>query len=281
MAFTIDQRHRLIENGRLVTRIMSPAQNTGGAFARQPSILIMHFTYGASAKSSAEWFRDGPKKVSAHVVVDRDGTVIQCVDFDTAANHAGKSSWGGLTSFNNKSFGIELANWGYLKRSGAGWSSYTGVPIPEPFIAPHKNGNPYLPTDAPIGWEPYPQAQIATAMGIARELVKTYRVDTILGHDDIARDRKWDPGPAFDMARFRNQLLGDRAVDGPNTLTVRSPSGLNLRNGPGVGSGVLELLADGTVVEPVERSGNWVMVNVLDEAGIAQKTGWVHGAFLV
>ncbi|MFG1377148.1 N-acetylmuramoyl-L-alanine amidase [Xanthobacter autotrophicus] len=283
MGFTINTRHRLEQDGRAVERIASPAVHTGGTFGQTPHILIMHFTYGASARSSASWFQDpdNRSKSSAHVVVDRDGAVIQCVDFDTAANHAGQSSWGGLTSFNTKSFGIELANWGYLKPGpGGSWTSYTNVPIASPFLAAHKNGNPYRPSDAPIGWEPYSPEQMATAVTIARALAAKYGVDTILGHDDIARGRKWDPGPAFDMARFRNQVLGDRAIDGPNTLTVRSPTGLNLRQGAGTEFAMIEQLADGTQVAPIEQRGNWWFVNVLDEEGVAQKSGWVHGAFL-
>lgn len=283
MAYTINARHRLEKDGRAVERIASPASHTGGAFAQTPHILIMHFTSGGSARSSATWFQDPTNraKSSAHVVVDRDGSVIQCVDFDTAANHAGVSSWGGLTSFNTKSFGIELANWGDLRPGPGGtWLTPSNTPVANPVIATHKNGNPNPPHNAPIGWEPFPAEQIATAVAIARELAAKYAVDTILGHDDIARDRKWDPGPAFDMARFRSRVLGGRAADGPNTYTVRSPTGLNLRQGPGTQFPVIELLADGSEVEPVERNGNWLFVNVLDGAGVAQKSGWVHGAFL-
>lgn len=283
MGFAITKSHRLEQDGRAVERIAPPPAHTGGPFGQTPHILIMHFTYGASGRSSASWFKE-PKnreKSSAHVVIDRDGSVIQCVDFDTAANHAGKSSWGGLTSFNNKSFGIELANWGYLKPGpGGSWTSYTNVPIASPFLSAHKNGNPYGRSDATIGWEPYPPEQIATAVAIARALAAKYGVDTILGHDDIARGRKWDPGPAFDLARFRSHVLGGRAEDGPNILTVRSPTGLNLRQGAGTEFAVIQLLADGTQVAPVEQRGSWWFVNVLDPQGVAQQSGWVHAAFL-
>lgn len=283
MGFSINARHRLEKDGRAVERIAAPAASTGGAFGAVPHILIMHFTEGGSARSSASWFQDPANRgrSSAHVVVDRDGTVIQCVDFDTAANHAGASSWGGLTSFNSKSFGIELANWGDLKPGPGGtWMTRGKTLVANAVIATHKNGNPNPPHNAPIGWEPFPAEQMATAVAVARELVAKYGVDTILGHDDISRNRKWDPGPAFDMARFRSQVLGGRAADGPNTYTVRSPSGLNLRQGPGTQFAVIELLADGTQVEPLERSDNWLFVNALDSAGVAQKSGWVHSAFL-
>lgn len=197
---------RLLADGRAVEMIPSPY--VSGRFAAPPPILVMHFTYGASARSSAEWFRAAENKgSSAHVVIERDGATLQCVPFDVVAWHAGGSSWKGKTNLNRTSIGIEMANWGYLKRKGDGWASYTGAPIADPVIAVHRNGNPDG-SRSPIGWEPYPEAQFAAAVAIARALVAAYGITEIVGHDDIAPDRKWDPGPAFDMARFRAAVFG-------------------------------------------------------------------------
>lgn len=205
---------RLLADGRAVEMI--PSRFTTDVPDRVVDLLVMHFTYGASGRSSAEWFRDPSNPgSSAHVVVDRDGSIIQCVSTEVAAWHAGKSSWRGRTDTNRRSIGIELANWGYLERHGAGWASYTGVPIADPVIATHKNGNPDGGR-APIGWEPYYEAQFNAAVAIARALVATYGITEIVGHDDVAPSRKWDPGPAFDMERFRREVfagaVGDEAA---------------------------------------------------------------------
>lgn len=270
---------RLLADGRAVEMIPSPY--VSGRFAAPPPILVMHFTYGASARSSAEWFRAAENKgSSAHVVIERDGATLQCVPFDVVAWHAGGSSWKGKTNLNRTSIGIEMANWGYLKRKGDGWASYTGAPIADPVIAVHRNGNPDG-SRSPIGWEPYPEAQMRALLGVARALVAGYGITEIVGHDDIAPTRKSDPGPAFDMARFRAAVLGSgRDQDGAPTATVRPTDGLNLRSGPGTGFSILELLAAGTVVRPVERDGRWLSVEVLDGEGRPRRTGWVNGAYV-
>ena len=197
---------RLLSDGKPVEMIRSRFDS--GPYPRTPRILVMHFTYGASARSSAEWFRNPDNKgSSAHVVIERDGSIIQCVPFDTRAWHAGQSVWKGNTAMNSSSIGIEMANWGYLERHGEGWVSYTGVTVADPVIATHKHGNPNG-SRRPIGWERYPEAQFAAAVEIARALVAAYGITEIVGHDDIAPARKWDPGPAFDMDRFRGEVFG-------------------------------------------------------------------------
>jgi N-acetylmuramoyl-L-alanine amidase len=275
MSFSIDN-HLLFADGEPVRQIPSPYVS-GGFAEGHPRILVMHFTYGGSAESTADWFRSPDNNgSSAHLVLDRDGTPIQCVRFDTVAWHAGASALGALVGLNRYALGIELANWGYLRRSGGGWSSYTGKPIASPVLAVHKNGNPDGSV-TPIGWEPYPDAQFDAAVAIAARLAKTYGITRIVGHDDIAPDRKWDPGPAFDMMRFRQLVLGEAASE---PARVVSPTGLNLRKGPGLDYDVITLLADGTGVAVHERSGVWVQVSVLDAGGVAQRTGWVNGHYL-
>ncbi|HEV7253347.1 MAG TPA: N-acetylmuramoyl-L-alanine amidase [Mesorhizobium sp.] len=282
MTFIINNSLRLLQNGKAVQRMPARVGHTNGRLNPTPRILIVHFTYGASARSSAEWFQSPKNKhrSSAHAIVERDGSVIQCVDFNEGANHAGKSSWNGISSFNNKSFGLELANWGYLEGSGGNWTSYTNVAISNPFLDVHKNGNPNG-SKSPIGWERYPAVQIDAAVEIARAVVDKYGVDTILGHDDISKGWKWDPGPAFNMSRFRTMVFGDRAEMGPNVMTVSSPNDLNLREGPGISFRIIQSLPDGAKVEPVEQDGNWMMINLLDAQGRPAKSGWVHRSFLV
>ena len=277
MAFSI-RSHKLHRDGRAVETIKS--RYTGGAFAAPPRFLVVHFTFGGSARSSAEWFDDPDNPgSSAHLVIEREGSVIQCVPFDTVAWHAGRSTWKGISGLNRHSIGIELANWGYLKRHDGGWASYTGKLIPNPVLAVHKNGNPDASTQ-PIGWEPFPEAQFQSLVEIVRALVETYGITEIVGHDDIAPTRKWDPGPAFDMTRLRSLVFGGRGDDGDDVLVVEPASGLNLRKGPGASFEVIRLLAAGTRVKPLGQEGKWYEVSVLDAADAPVDTGWVHGGYL-
>lgn len=273
---------KLIADGKAVDQI--PSLFMGDAFAPTPKIIVIHFTGGGTARSSAEWFRT-PRVApdqgsSAHVVVDRDGSVIQCVPWSRIAWHAGKSSWKGLNGLNRFAFGIEIANFGAL-RAGAGgsWVTPSGRTIADPVLAVHKNGNPDG-SRTPIGWEPYPPAQFDAVVGIARALVATFGCTEIVGHDDIAPTRKWDPGPAFDMGRFRALVLGGRGDDAPNHLRVVPDGGLNLRTGPGTNFPATLLLPKGSILEPSQTDGLWIEVTLLDAAGQPKATGWVHSKFV-
>lgn len=277
--FTIDNRHRLKWKNRLVTRVMS--SNINGAFDNSPSVTVMHFTYGNSAASSAGWFcsPNNQNKSSAHVVIGRDGEVIQCVDFNIRANHAGRSSWRGRSGLNRWAFGIELANWGNLMRQSNGWASWTGKIIPNAVEAVHRNGNPDG-SRHPIGWEPYTEAQIEAAVGIVQALVKTYGAQEIVGHEDVSPTRKWDPGPAFDMLEFRRRVGDDLSSTDPLTMITDTPDDtLNLREGAGMMHSVIAELSHGTTVEPLEVDGNWLLVNVLNDSGAVTKTGWIYSRF--
>ncbi|MBB4611999.1 N-acetylmuramoyl-L-alanine amidase [Novosphingobium taihuense] len=268
----------LTDSNNPVRQIRS--KNTGGAFPTPPKIVVIHFTAGGSAASSANWFasKDNTNS-SAHVVIDRDGTIIQCVNFGEVAWHAGKSTWRDIVGLNRHSIGIEIANWGALRGGANGWSNAAGQRIDNVVMAVHRNGNPDG-SRTPIGWEAYPEAQFEATVALVRALRAVYPIAEIVGHDDIAPVRKSDPGPAFDMVRFRQRVLGGRDDDGPNTGVIRSPGGLNLRSGPGTNNAVVQLLADGTKVLPIGANGSWLEVTVLDAAGKPSKTGWVHGHYV-
>lgn len=269
---------RLRKNGAAVDYLESKFM--GGPFGNVPTLAVVHFTYGGTARSSAEWFRSKKNPgSSAHVVIERDGTVIQCVPFDRIAWHAGKSSWRGRTDLNKHSFGIELANWGYLKKAGDGWICWTGTRINEPFEAVHKNGNPDG-LRVPIGWETYPEPQFAAAVEVLRALRDSHGLDEIVGHDDVSPTRKWDPGPAFDLARCRAGVFGGRAASGAVRVKVAAQSGLNLRCGAGTHFAAIELLPAGTELEPIATDGLWTEVSVLGGNGEPRATGWVHSRYL-
>ena len=109
-------------------------------------------------------------RVSAHVLVRRDGGLVQFVPFGDRAWHAGVSSWRGRSACNDFSVGIELEG-----------------------------------TDE----QPYDSAQYTALAALVRALCATYpglSRDQVVGHSDIAPGRKTDPGESFDWPRLRRLL---------------------------------------------------------------------------
>ena len=109
-------------------------------------------------------------QVSAHFLIERDGTLIQFVSCNQRAWHAGVSCFAGREQCNDFSLGIELEGTDEL---------------------------------------PYSDAQYTTLLALTRELLRVYPQITperICGHSDIAPGRKTDPGPAFDWARYLGSL---------------------------------------------------------------------------
>lgn len=164
----------------------------GGSPMPVRRFLAIHFTSGATAESSIEFWRTpAAKGASAHIVIDRDGAVYQCRPFNVTCGHAGVSRWQGFSNLNSCSIGIELANAGDDERLTKRWSKFP------PTEARHKNGGTLK------RWEVYPVEQLAACEEVAKALVKRYNLDGVVGHDDIAPSRKVDPGPAFPMQALR------------------------------------------------------------------------------
>jgi N-acetylmuramoyl-L-alanine amidase len=272
------RNHKLTGPSGNVEFVKSP--NTGGKLV--PRFLVMHYTAGGPSFDTAKYFTKPAAEVSAHLVVRRDGTMVQCVPFDVVGWHAGKSRWvdragNQLIGLNTHAIGIEIENWGPLRRIGSGWISWTGEAVEAGKVieARHKFGTP----DG--GWEVFTPAQVQTTIDAARAICHAYNIEEIVGHDDIAPGRKSDPGPAWNMASFSAKVLG-RADIGPPSMVVRSPTGLNIRSGPGIEHALRrpDPLPDGTLVEMLEASGQWRLVSVLLQNGEPDFTGWVHGGFL-
>ena len=168
----------------------------GGSEMPVRRFLVIHFTAGASGLSSIAWWQNPKAKgASAHFVIERDGTIYQCRPCNRTAGHAGVSAWRDpktkkqFTGMNSCSIGIELANGG-----DAYPSKFSALP---PTLARHKNGGPVKE------WETYPAAQLAACEMLSRVLVDRYNLDDVVGHEDIAPNRKSDPGPAFPLGKIR------------------------------------------------------------------------------
>lgn len=282
-----------IRNHRLSGHWFKKSKDIGGPLA-SPRFIVMHYTAGGSGEASRDYMLLSPtakqrklgsaRKVyaSAHVTIDRDGTLWQIVPFNTMARHAGTSRWKGLTSLNRYSIGIELANYGWLDRQGD--NSYRRSDTPR-FDAPDVVIGKMPHSEQTKGWEPYTEAQLNSAEQLVDTLLHYYpTLQEIVGHEDISPGRKFDPGPAFPMARFRNlsDSRGVGAIDEdvtPANERFASIARLNIREGPGTEFEKLpeSPLAKGTELEVIDRQGTWYLATTDDTKAV---TGWVHSGYL-
>ncbi|MGY3945105.1 N-acetylmuramoyl-L-alanine amidase [Aeromonas tecta] len=157
---------------RLDSQHVSANQNERIAF------LILHYTDEDNAHS-LRLLTEPQHKVSAHYLVPRDTDqqplpVYQLVPDSQRAWHAGRSRWHQYAGLNASSLGIEIVNLGYDEKEAA------------------------LPAQL-RHWQPYTPAQIAAVGALARDLVQRYQIPPtqVLGHSDVAPERKQDPGPLF------------------------------------------------------------------------------------
>lgn len=199
-----------IVNHQLIGVTQSPSPNHGGIII--PKILVIHNTGGGTLAGAVNWFSNAKSQVSAHLVMDRDGTVIQCVPFNIKGYHAGVSKWKNYAKNNSVnwcSIGIELVNAGMCGKTAAGQyfdrlAHSITIDNNNIITAPHRNNL----KDGVHSWEKYDPRQMRRLIEIARLICRAYQIKEIVGHDDIAPIRKIDPGPAFNMEEFRNAVLG-------------------------------------------------------------------------
>jgi len=149
----------------------------------RPHLVVIHYTAMSSAKAALERLCDPAAEVSAHYLIAEDGRVFALVPEDMRAWHAGAGEWAGCTDVNSASIGIELANDGQ-----------------QPFAHPQMRALEGLLPGIMARWSIPPQG--------------------VIGHSDMAPDRKQDPGPRFDWARLARLGLalgpgGDGAHDMP------------------------------------------------------------------
>jgi N-acetylmuramoyl-L-alanine amidase len=138
-------------------------------------MLILHYTGMPDARQALEWLCNPASEVSAHYFVFENGDVAQLVPEDRRAWHAGAGSWDGEADINSRSIGIEIANPG------------------------HDGGLP-----------PFPEAQIARVIALARDIVDRWSIapERVLAHSDVAPGRKQDPGERFPWARLHAAGVG-------------------------------------------------------------------------
>lgn len=158
-----------------LVRDVSPSPNFGDRRGRPIDALILHYTGMSSGPAARDRLLDPTSEVSAHYLVWEDGRIEQLVAEADRAWHAGRSFWQGETDMNAVSIGIEIVNPG------------------------HDGGCP-----------PYPDAQIAAVMALAKDICERRAISAarVLGHSDIAPDRKLDPGEWFPWQRLAEAGIG-------------------------------------------------------------------------
>ncbi len=140
--------------------------------------IVLHYTSTDLPRSLA--LLSGRDVSSHYLIGESPATIYRLVDEDRRAWHAGESEWNGRTWLNATSIGIELVNRGYEQSAG-------GRRL----------------------WYPYSQAQIDALVVLLKDIMARHglKPGAIIGHSDIAPQRKVDPGPLFPWKRLAEEGL--------------------------------------------------------------------------
>ncbi|MCX8132894.1 MAG: N-acetylmuramoyl-L-alanine amidase [Roseococcus sp.] len=128
-------------------------------------MLVLHYTGMRSGAEALARLCDPAAQVSAHYLVEEDGTVFRLVPEHRRARHAGVSHWRGREGLNACSIGIEVVNPGHQ------W-----------------------------GYRPFPALQMGALAELCLDILARHPIPPrhVLAHSDVAPDRKRDPGELFD-----------------------------------------------------------------------------------
>ena len=142
----------------------SPNFSTNKRNIKNIKFIIIHYTGMKSEIKAINRLTDDKSKVSCHYFIKKNGQIICMVPENYIAWHAGVSSWKKIKRLNNYSIGIEIQNSGNI----------SGLPN-------------------------YKKIQINSLIKLCKFLKKKYNIlpQNILGHSDIAYERKQDPGAKF------------------------------------------------------------------------------------
>lgn len=165
-----------------------PSPNHDARAEGPVDILVMHYTGMKTAEEALARLCDPEAKVSSHYTIDRDGTVYRHVAEERRARHAGVSYWAGVRDVNSRSIGIEIVNPGHE-----------------------------------FGYIPFAEPQIAALIDLSRGILArhpTISPSRVVGHSDVAPNRKQDPGELFPWDRLAESGIGVW----PSNLPPRSGS---------------------------------------------------------
>ncbi len=138
-------------------------------------MLVLHYTGMKSAEEALVRMCDPACEVSAHYMIDEDGTLTHLVDEQMRAWHAGVAMWRGDSNINSRSIGIELVNPGHE-----------------------------------FGYRDFPDTQMQTLITLCQGILARHEIPTrnVVAHSDVAPSRKQDPGERFDWARLAAHGIG-------------------------------------------------------------------------
>nr|WHS72132.1 N-acetylmuramoyl-L-alanine amidase [Serratia marcescens] len=174
------QQDTLVDRGAYQLETLHQAQGAD----QRIRFLVMHYT-AEDFHSSLKTLTD--EHVSAHYLLPAHPqrehgklTVYRLVPEAMRAWHAGASAWRGRSNLNDTSIGIEIVNKGFTRS----------------MLFTH--------------WQPYTAEQIAVLIPLSRDIIQRYGIQPqdVVGHSDIAPQRKQDPGPLFPWRQLAQAGIG-------------------------------------------------------------------------
>lgn len=181
-----------------------------------PRGAIVHYT--AACHGGPDEITYGRKMGYAYMVIDRAGVVYQAHPFTRWGYHAGESAWAPLgTGVSRSLVGIEVESWGLLTATAEGPRSWAGTPVPQSearLLAPARDNQ------HPGMYHAYTAEQERSLgqllMWLKNNAPDIFDFDLVLGHDEVAPNRKEDPGGALSMTmpdlRSKMKLIYGAAV---------------------------------------------------------------------
>ena len=158
-----------------ITLNYSPNFSTNKRNKKNIKLLIFHYTGMKDENKAINRLTDVNSKVSSHYFIKKNGQTILLVPELYVAWHAGKSYWKKQKSLNKSSIGIEIQNTGHQ-----------------------------------FGYHKFTNSQIKSLVKLSIYLIKKYKINNknILGHSDVAYDRKKDPGEKFPWKFLAKKKIG-------------------------------------------------------------------------
>jgi N-acetylmuramoyl-L-alanine amidase len=153
----------------------SPNFNSKKRNSKQIKFIIFHYTGMKKESEAINRLTEIQSEVSSNYLIKNDGNIITLVPDLYEAWHAGKSSWKNYKSLNKDSIGIEITNPGHE-----------------------------------FGYKKFSKKQIFSLLRLSKLLIKKYKISpkNILGHSDIAPERKKDPGEKFPWKYLSKNRIG-------------------------------------------------------------------------
>lgn len=187
----------------MVQIIAAPSPNFNERRA-PPDMLVLHYTGMQTGEAALARLCDAEAQVSAHYLVEEDGRIFGLVPEERRAWHAGRGVWQGQDDCNAASIGIEIVNPGHE-----------------------------------FGYRAFPDVQIEALITLIGDIRERWIISDsrIIGHSDLAPERKDDPGELFPWKRLAE--AGHGLWFEPAAERIKALGGLLQKGDDGIGVVVL------------------------------------------